>query len=179
MKNAITAAALLGLTASPALAQVASPFADARTDTLGLEAGFTLTVPLGATDTARRDQRARLDFGLASTRVQGFADGRERLERAYLFSLGADETGLPRLQLGQSELGPLAFPAAYADEPDTPDTPAPVGTTGSQALLIVGGGLLVAVGAVALTNEAKDSFEDGFRCAIDQVVPGEDTECKT
>jgi hypothetical protein len=72
------------------------------------------------------------------------------------------------------DLSYAAFPSVYANETES-DADASDG--GSNLGLIIGGGLILGVGLVAIgANEFQDDLGDATRCIISQLIPPEECE---
>ncbi|MEL6687674.1 MAG: hypothetical protein AAFP97_08630 [Pseudomonadota bacterium] len=147
-----------------------------KIDHFGVQAGLRLTIPLGDRRSQKFDDRAKLQFAISSTRFQ---TSRRDFRRNYspnhdLFAIGFDDKFQPRLNMSGLDLSYAAFPSVYANESDG-DAEDLEG--GSNLGLIIGGGLILGVGLVAIgVNELEDDLGDVTRCIISQFVPPEECE---
>lgn len=130
---------------------------------VGLNAGFNMTIPLGATSSKYDADKARFGLKLSLAQSDYYASSHPNLTLGGdLVELGFNFDGSPNVQMyGRDVYTPL-FRPLYADETeDNENAPKTKGNgTGAVVLGILGVGTL---GTLVLVNEAADDFSDCFR----------------
>lgn len=131
---------------------------------VGINAGFNMTIPLGAKSSKYDAEKARFGLKFSLTQSNYYTASHPNFKLSGdLLELGFNFDGTPNLRMHGTDIYAPLFGPLYTDETEDGETDSKPETKGNGSTTVALGLLAVGtLGTLVIVNEAADDFSDCF-----------------